>query len=112
MENKPKYPDILTKENFWNDIQEKHPKQMKVFCDWIDEYKKRTNWDFWMKKCITVDLENDNNKQLRIPKFHEIPIAMQIGIIMEFSMSHEDAGDTLKMDVVNSIEGLIKGIKV
>ena len=26
----------LTKENFWNELSQKYPKGMKVFCDWID----------------------------------------------------------------------------
>lgn len=35
----------LNKENFWDELYKKYPKGMKVFCDWIDEYKKQNNWD-------------------------------------------------------------------
>lgn len=61
----------LTKENFWNEQMEKFPKSMKIFCAWIDEYKK------------TVDWVNLFNEHLNI-KFHDIPYEMQQGIWIAF----------------------------
>lgn len=110
MENLKKYPDILTKENFWNELHEKYPSQMKVFCDWIDEYKKRVNWEYIFSH-TNSEYTQYAGFSLRTPKFHEIPIAMQIGIIVEFSMSLEDDSEELKSEVVDSIEALIKRIK-
>jgi hypothetical protein len=66
-----KLEPTLTKENFWNEMMEKYPKSTKVFCEWIDEYKKEVDW---------VNLFNEH---LNI-KFHDIPYAMQYGIWMEF----------------------------
>lgn len=69
-------PESLTKENFWNEILEKYPKSGKLFCDWIDQYKERVNWDL-----LFADRHNGLG---RVPKFHEIPLAMQIGVIIQF----------------------------
>ncbi len=71
--------ETLTKENFWNQIYIDYPKACKLFCNWIDEYKKAVDWN---------DLFNDDITNLadgyKVPKFHEIPHAMQQGIWIEF----------------------------
>lgn len=61
----------LTKENFWNEQMEKFPKSMKIFCAWIDEYKKAVNW--------TGLFGTDQMK------FHNIPYEMQQGIWIRFA---------------------------
>lgn len=68
----------LSKENFWNKLQEKYPLGMKIFCDWIDEYKKRNNWDLLFCNSYL------KARNLNQTKFHDIPYAMQIGIWIEF----------------------------
>lgn len=71
----------LNKENFWNQLMEENPLSVKLFCDWMDEYKKIVGWD---------KLFNDEFREtevLRIyeePKFHDIPYEMQIGILIKF----------------------------
>lgn len=61
----------LTKENFWNEQMEKFPKSMKIFCAWIDEYKKAISWkDVFGSSMI---------------KFHDIPYEMQQGIWIRFA---------------------------
>lgn len=71
----------LTKENFWNELQEKYPYGMKIFCDWIDEYKKANDWDSLFP--ITK-----RKKHWMDIKFHHLPLAMQIGIWLEFAQTH------------------------
>lgn len=71
----------LTKENFWNQIQESHPSAMKVFCDWIDEYKKKVAW----RELFGADLMVNHNSGELIPKYHDLPIAMQVGIFLQFA---------------------------
>ena len=81
----------LTKENFFNEMMEKFPNSMKVFCEWIDEYKESVNWN---------KLFNDSYSQTNIqrapngevchidfsaPKFHDIPHDMQVGIWIRFA---------------------------
>lgn len=73
----------LNKENFWNELFEKYPKGVQVFCDWIDEYKKENNWDdlFGNKKISQREHYWANIK------FHHLPYAMQIGLWIEFVCS-------------------------
>lgn len=66
----------LTKEIFWNDLQAKYPDGMKTFCNWIDEYKKKNDWDMLFR--------NWHRSELEQIKFHHIPYAMQMGIWFEF----------------------------
>jgi len=84
-----KLKESLTKENFWNEMQEKFPKAMKVFCDWIDEYKKEVKWN---KLFSYAEHDTDFPKPSPYPafiKFHDIPYAMQLGIWIEFCKQQE-----------------------
>ena len=75
--------ETLTKENFWNDLQEKYPAGMKIFCEWIDKYKGKYGWNnlfgehktFYQGNLVCIGFA---------PKFHQLPYAMQIGIWLEF----------------------------
>ena len=62
--------DNLTKENFWDDLMLKYPNAMKIFCAWVDEYKKKVNWN-------------------RLIKFHHLPIAFQLGVFIEFTRERD-----------------------
>ena len=90
----------LNKENFFNALQDKFPKGMKIFCDWIDEYKKKNNWDSLFKTpddkrpeansdpFFNVGLdERQKEWDARKIKYHNLPIAFQIGIWIEFVCS-------------------------
>ena len=72
----------LNKENFWNELYEKYPLGMKVFCDWIDEYKKKNNWKMLFNS--NSEYQNADGKNAIAPKYHDLPLAMQIGIWIEF----------------------------
>lgn len=76
-----KIGNTLTKENFWNDTMVSYPKATKLFCDWIDEYKKAVGWGNLFNKHYNTG--NDNGWNL-LPKFHDIPYAMQQGIWIAF----------------------------
>lgn len=70
----------LSKENFWDEIEEKYPEQLNVFTTWLSEYKQRVNWD---------DLFLNTGSPTRQHyfghiKFHHLPVAMQIGIFAQF----------------------------
>lgn len=82
------YPDVLTKENFWNDLVLKYPEQMNTFMVWIDEYKARVNWGSLFNRNIHHPL----SEATLTPKFHELPTAMQIGIFFEFTTEHKSVG--------------------
>lgn len=76
----------LTRENFWDALYAQYPKGVNVFCEWVDEYKKKYNWDTLFKGDIrsiavtgtSVTCEYDTLK------YHDLPLAMQIGIWIEF----------------------------
>jgi len=79
--------DNLNRENFWNEQYEKYPLAMVHFCNWIDTYKAANNWDTLFNAGIL-------HEQIRVvetaivgrittttaPKFHDLPLTMQIGI--------------------------------
>ncbi|MEQ8685467.1 MAG: hypothetical protein RIE86_09245 [Imperialibacter sp.] len=77
----------LTKENFFDGMMIKYPDAMKIFCDWIDEYKKRVNW----KRLFNSDSnwQDEKGKNAPAPKFHDLPIAMQYGVWLHFLSDHD-----------------------
>jgi len=68
----------LNKENFFNILYERYPLAMQEFCDWIDQYKIDCNWS---------EIFGDKIK------YHHLPIAMQIGIWVEFIFSFDGDKD-------------------
>lgn len=77
----------LTKENFFDELQEMCPRTMKQFCEWIDVYKDRVEWNTLFRyadpKCGYTK-ENCLGVKVQAPKFHELPIGLQIGVIITF----------------------------
>lgn len=80
----------LTKENFFNELHAKYPKGLQVFCDWIDEHKKKNNWnELFNVDIITHPGNYPLTKSITThPKFHDLPYAMQLGIILQFMQEH------------------------
>lgn len=60
---------IATKENFWDFIEKDCPKMFAKFSHWVDEYKLRNNWE----------------RSFGNLKIHELPMAMQFGIFIQFA---------------------------
>lgn len=73
----------LTKENFWNDIEKQYPKASNLFYQWIDEYKKCVFWNELFSDGYLHPVVG--GAKAKVPKFHEIPYAMQQGIWIEFA---------------------------
>jgi len=61
--------DNLGKENFWNEMKDKYPYSVDVFCKWIDGYKNKVGWANIFGPKV---------------KFHDIPYEMQMGIMNRF----------------------------
>lgn len=91
-------PLSLTKENFWNDMTELYPVPVKAFGAWIDEYKNRVGWHelFNCDKILGPKY---------LPKYHDLPLAMQIGIFMQYAI---ESGDVIY--VADSMSDLINQI--
>lgn len=60
----------LNNENFFNEMQLLYPLSMSKFRSFIDEYKKKNNWNELFGARV---------------KFHDIPIDMQMGVFMAYS---------------------------
>lgn len=90
----------LSKENFWNELYSKYPKGTKLFCDWIDKYKAENEWDFLFL----------GQKRKHI-KFHDIPLAMQMGIFLQFIYETDNPeGDGFREHCVDAIGRFIQEI--
>lgn len=108
--------ESLTKEKFWNGLEEKYPKGMEVFKNWIDEYKKKVNWEHLFNYGFPCYAKQGWHN----PKYHDLPIAMQIGIWIEFSFYIHDFMNwdncqidiSLPMNWEQSIESTIRAIHV
>lgn len=76
------YGTIITKEKYWNKWQEKYPDAVDAFCKWIDMYKAAIGW----KTLFNSDSEwqDANGKNAPAPKFHDLPVAFQWGIFLQF----------------------------
>lgn len=74
----------LNKENFWNEAYAKYPDGVQVFCDWIDRYKKENHWRDLFNGGFLVNPKGNSDIFTEAPKFHDIPLAMQAGILQEF----------------------------
>lgn len=68
----------LTKENFFDELQAKHPLAMAGFYKWIDGYKIRVSWGLMFQPSI---------------KFHDLPFEMQEGVIMKWARELAEDSD-------------------
>jgi hypothetical protein len=58
----------LTKDNFWDDLQQEYPGPVEAFKKWIDLYKRGWQWE-----AVRPEL-----------KFHDLAMELQYGILMRF----------------------------
>lgn len=86
----------LTKENFWNELQEKYPDLMKEFCEFIDAYKEKVGWAHLLGRAV---------------KYHDLPIEMQIGIFIQFTLERGSINNFLCDLYVMNMEQFAVGIK-
>ena len=76
----------FNKENFWNEMQQRYPLAMKEFCVWIDIYKEKNKWeDLFNDSYSKTNYQYASNGEVTsidfaFPKFHDLPLAMQMGI--------------------------------
>lgn len=76
----------LTKANFFDEMNFKFPKAMKIFCNWIDDYKKSVNWN---------DVFGEHLK------FHDLPFDLQCGVWYRFMI---EQGEAPEIDLRNGIQ--------
>jgi len=80
---------ILTKKAFWEPMRLKYPLGMEYFKEWIDKYKVTNNWDYLFNDNTDDPFPRAGTPTITAPKYHELPIAMQLGIFNEFLYNQE-----------------------
>lgn len=71
----------LNKQNYFTpEWKAKYPLASEHFCKWIDEYKKRVNWGKLFNHSMIPSFD-DEIVEIVPPKFHDLPIEMQLGIL-------------------------------
>lgn len=71
----------LTKKDFWTPLYKRYP-IVKIFYDWIDEYKKRD------ENRLFFTCENEGWGI----KFHDMPVAVQWGVFQQFCAEQFPSG--------------------
>lgn len=78
----------LNKPNFFQPLAEKYPEAIEKFCQWVDRFKERNNWDILFGGGVVTG-----------PKFHDLPYEMQYGILLSFFHAEQKLGF---IDVTNT----------
>lgn len=95
---------------FWDDLEVTAPKAVRLFKDWIDEYKKEVGWNLLFNDGIIKT--GSSFEYTKAPKFHDLPIEMQEGVIKKFlrekeiSVEIEIIGDNHFFSVYKYKEGV------
>lgn len=77
--------DILTLENFWNEMKLKYPKSVQEWCDWVDAYKVKTHLKvLFNEKTILSPVSGFDPIKIHAPKIHALPIALQVGLFIQY----------------------------
>lgn len=86
----------LTKENFWNALEDKYPLGVADFKRWINEYKEAVDW----KKLFNEHTDQYNGGHEiphPAPKYHELPAGLQFGVYMSYVL--ERGGCSCEIDL-------------
>lgn len=72
---------------FWVAMKQRYPQVMELFLEWVNSYKLDNHWKQLFN--YSLDAKRDIPGLIIItPKFHDLPIAMQMGIFMQFMAEH------------------------
>jgi hypothetical protein len=96
--------NLMTKEDFWDEIEQKCPSEFYKFVQWIDKYKKLVHWgDLFPRRRRTWHWKDI--------KFHHLPDAMQVGVFYQYvfelgdfkTTDFEMCNDESMVDIIDSI---------
>jgi len=74
------------KKRLWAELEERYPEEVGRFKDWVDGYKERVGWaELFAPRQFVVD----GAQEERRPKFHELPLEMQVGIFGLYAFERE-----------------------
>ena len=109
----------LTKENFFNDLQERSPLGLKVFTDWIDQYKISIRWDKLFSNSYVQGYYQEEGSSpvvtVRAPKYHDLPFALQMGIYLQFCQERGGCFyevDIFDFDLGHEIIGMVNMLQM
>ena len=74
----------LSKQTFFNSISKEFPLAMENFSEWIDTYKKDILWSNIFGEGASVCADDKGIELRKAPKFHELPLDFQRGILVKF----------------------------
>lgn len=74
--------EVLTLDNFWNDMKAQYPLAMKEYCDWIDQLKIDVDWPMLFAGTI---------------KNHNLPAFFQLGVFLQF-LSEQTVASTFSVN--------------
>lgn len=80
-------PADLSKNNFWIEIENRWPGEWNRFRSWIDDYKKKVNWNLLFNS--QSDYQDKEGKNAPAPKYHDLPAAMQLGIFIQYCLEED-----------------------
>lgn len=83
----------MTKSGFWDQIERDFPELMADFKSWVDEWKRRVDWEHLFPFQLvgrTDDIMGKYYEQYPL-KFHHLPNAMQIGIFIQYTIERGGA---------------------
>lgn len=83
---------------FFDEIKEIYPEEVEHFLKWIDQYKADHNWN---------KLFNITGFMAGV-KYHELPFAMQLGIIAQYLIEQEDSEGKTTQEVFARLKNQIK----
>jgi hypothetical protein len=109
--DKRRYMKDLTMKDF-SILGEKWPEGLKVFTDWINQYKIENNWMglFNDSEGLSVATYEGVSVERKAPKYHDLPGAMQLGIFVEFMQDRggcEYVCDLFTLDLYEELEELL-----
>lgn len=71
---------MLTKEDFYSLVETDYPAAFRKFGGYIDDFKASTNWN---QLFHNTDSNGEFDDEV-VPKFHDIPFALQKGVVENF----------------------------
>lgn len=95
--------NTMTKENFWNEIEQRWPGEFIEFKEWIDEYKKQVQWE-----SLFPILPREHH--YTAIKFHHLPDAMQLGVFIQYTKETPHRFDFI-IEEGDTFEKIIENIK-
>lgn len=88
-------PGSMLKDSFWAEIKERWPGEFERFTAWVDDYKRKEDWDQMFPPTIIVGGKNGPLESQTI-KFYRLPSAMQIGIFMQYCIEENHRYELLE----------------